>query len=196
MKVIKTLAVLSASLILVLVASAVTPKPTPKPKASPTSTSTPGTEEAAAAALPTEKDLATSSEEPAVRAQAAPASGAIPNPVLYLMRTEPYSTGGKNWIRYRYDVLNKASYPAEMFAAAPGLPPCGNNTNASRTWVDFFDSTGKRLYGFCALGKPEDLGKIWFAMEDGVIPPSYVYIELNDRQTNTKYKSNLADTTL
>jgi hypothetical protein len=33
-------------------------------------------------------------------------------------------------------------------------------------------------------------------LEEGVIPPSYVYIELNDRQTNTKYKSNLADTTL
>jgi len=26
------------------------------------------------------------------------------------------------------------------------------------------------------------------------VPPSYVYIEMNDRQTNTKYKSNLADT--
>jgi hypothetical protein len=62
--------------------------------------------------------------------------------------------------------------------------------------VDFFDSTGKRLYGFCALGKPADLGLLWFAVEEGVIPPSYVYIELNDRQTNTKYKSNLADTTL
>jgi hypothetical protein len=92
--------------------------------------------------------------------------------------------------------MNKLSYPAEMFAAAPGLPPCGLNTNSSRTWVHFFDSTGKRLYGFCALGKPEDLGKIWVAFEEGTIPPSYVYIEINDRQTNTKYKSNLADTTL
>lgn len=119
-----------------------------------------------------------------------------PKPVLFLLRTEPFTTGGKNWIRYLYDVANKSEYPAEMFAAAPGLPPCGTNTNASRTWVDFFDSTGKRLYGFCALSKPEDLGKIWIAFEEGVIPPSYVYIELNDRQTNTKYKSNLADTTL
>jgi hypothetical protein len=83
-----------------------------------------------------------------------------------------------------------------MFAAAPNLPACGNNTNSSRTWVDFFDSAGHRIYGFCALGKPDDLGKIWFAMEEGVVPPSYVYIELNDRQTNTKYKSNLADTTI
>lgn len=120
----------------------------------------------------------------------------VPNPVLYLTSTESYTTGGKNFIRYRYDVLNKMDYPAEMFAAAPALPPCGANTKASRTWVDFFDLRGKRLYGFCALSKPGDLENIWFAVEDGVIPPSYVYIELNDRQTNTKYKSNLADTAL
>jgi hypothetical protein len=115
-----------------------------------------------------------------------------------MIGTEAFSTGGKNYIRIRYDVLNKAEYPAEMFAAAPGLPPCGLNTNASRTWVDFFDAGGHRIYGFCALGKPDDLGKIWIAYEEGTIPPSYVYIELNDRQTNTKYKykSNLADTTL
>ena len=62
--------------------------------------------------------------------------------------------------------------------------------------MDVYDQSGKRLQGFCALGKPADLGKIWFALEEDTIPPSYVYIELNDRQTNTKYKSNLADTTL
>jgi len=120
----------------------------------------------------------------------------LPNPVLYLTGTEPYSTGGKDWIRYKYDVLNKDAYPPELFAAAPALPPCGLNTKSSRTWVDIFDQRGKRLYGFCALGKPDDLGGIWFALEEGEIPPSYIYIEINDRQTNTKYKSNLADTTL
>jgi hypothetical protein len=127
----------------------------------------------------------------------APNSAAInPNPVLNLTGTEPFSAGGKDWIRYQYDVLNKADYPAELFAAAPALPPCGANTNSSRTWVDFFDQRGKRLNGFCALGNPANLGSIWFAMEEGVIPPSYIYIEMTDRQTNTKYKSNLADTTL
>jgi len=119
----------------------------------------------------------------------------LPNPVLYLTGTEFYTANGKNWIRYKYDVLNKSDYPASLFAAAPALPPCGLNTKSSRTWVDFFDSRGKRLYGFCALGKPDDLGGIWFAIEEGVVPPSYVYIEMNDRQTNTIYKSNLADTT-
>jgi len=121
---------------------------------------------------------------------------ALPKPILYLTGSEYYSANGKNWVRHMYDVFNKDKYPAAMFAQAPALPPCGLNTKSSRTWVDFFDSTGKRLYGFCALGSPSDLGKIWFATEDGVIPPSYVYIEINDRQTNTKYKSNLADTTM
>jgi hypothetical protein len=119
----------------------------------------------------------------------------VPNPVLYLMGTEAYHLNGKDFIRYKYDVLNKADFPAAMFAAAPALPPCGTNTKSSRTWVDFFDQRGKRLYGFCALGKPDDLTGIYFALESSVIPPSYVYIEMTDRQTNTKYKSNLADTT-
>ncbi len=120
----------------------------------------------------------------------------LPNPVLYLMGTEPYQTGGKNFIRYKYDVDNKASYPAALFAAAPALPPCGANANSSRTWVDIFDSRGKRLYGFCAFKSPGDLNQIWFGLEEGVVPPSYIYIEMKDRQTNTIYKSNLAETTL
>ena len=118
----------------------------------------------------------------------------LPNPVLVLETMEFFSADGKDFTRYRYRVENFSAYPDAMFAAAPGLPPCGTNTNSSRTWVDIFDSRGKRLYGFCALGKAENLNSIWFAVETTEVPPSYVYIELNDRQTNTKYKSNLADT--
>jgi hypothetical protein len=125
-----------------------------------------------------------------------PAQAVLPNPVLYLTGTEFYTANGQNFIRYRYDVLNKDQYPASMFAAAPALPPCGNNHNASRSWIDFFDQQGHRLYGFCALGSPNDLGQIWFSVPEGQIPPSYIYIEINDRQTNTKYRSNLADTVM
>lgn len=117
-----------------------------------------------------------------------------PGPILYLTGIEAYSTGGKDWIRHSYDVLNKDQYPAALFDAAPTLPPCGLNNNSARTWVDFYDSTGNRLYGFCALGSPADLGRIWFATEEGTVPPSWVYIQLHDRQTNTIYKSNLAET--
>lgn len=118
-----------------------------------------------------------------------------PNPILALKGTEIYSAGGKNWVRYRFEVANRGAYPAAMFVASPSLPPCGNNTNASRSWIDFYDAQGKRLYGFCAITNPADLDKIWFAVEEGQLPPSWVYIEINDRQANRKYKSNLAETT-
>lgn len=118
----------------------------------------------------------------------------LPNPVLYLTSVELHKTGGKQYIRYKYDVSNKDAYPADFFAASPNLPPCGKNTKAARTWVDIYDQSGKRLNGFCALSKPADLNGIWFSTEAGTTPPSYVYIELTDRLTNTKYKSNLADT--
>ena len=120
----------------------------------------------------------------------------LPNPVLVFVGTEFYQASGKTFARYRYEVHNRDSYPDSLFAAAPALEPCGANTNASRTWVDFYDGRGKRLYGFCALKTHNDLEGIWFGLEADVVPPSWVYIEMTDRQTGTKYKSNLADTTL
>ena len=128
----------------------------------------------------------------AVRRQTAP----LPNPVVYLIGQEHFTANGKQLIRYNFMVENFNVYPNEMFAAAPDLPPCGKNSKSARTWVDIYDQSGKRLNGFCALGKSADLNQIWFALEPDVVPPSWVYIELTDRKTNTKYKSNLAETTL
>lgn len=119
----------------------------------------------------------------------------LPNPVLILTGIEYYTANGKQWKRYKYEVFNRQAYPNTLFAAAPLLPPCGTNKNSARTWVDFYEQSGKRLYGFCALTNTDGLAQLWFALEEDVIPPSWVYIEMNDRQTNTKYKSNLAETT-
>ena len=123
------------------------------------------------------------------------AAPALPNPILVFMGQEETVVNGKNLTRYNYDVFNKTEYPADFFAASPQLPPCGTNTKAARTWVDIYDQSGKRLNGFCALAKPSDLGKIYFSLDRDALPPSWIYIELNDRQTSTKYKSNLAETT-
>ena len=120
----------------------------------------------------------------------------LQNPVLYFIGQEAHTANGSDYIRYRYNVLNSSSYSDDLFAPAPSLPPCGANASSSRSWVDIYDARGKRLYGFCALGKSEKLNSIWFALPAGDVPPSWIYIELNDRQTGTKYKSNLADTTL
>lgn len=122
--------------------------------------------------------------------------GILPNPILNFLGQAPFSMGGKNYIRYSFAVQNADAYPTELFMPSPDLPPCGTNTRSSRTWVDLFDQRGQRLSGFCGLAKPEDLNGVWFSLEEGVIPPSWVYIEMNDRRTNTKYRSNLADTTM
>lgn len=119
-----------------------------------------------------------------------------PNPILVFVGADYSTRDGKEITRYLYEVFNRDAYPAQMFAAAPGLPPCGTNANSSRTWIDLYDQRGQRLNSFCAITKPGDLTGIWFALESNVIPPSYIYIEMTDRQTNTKYKSNLADSVL
>jgi hypothetical protein len=116
----------------------------------------------------------------------------VPNPVLQPSARLTYTENNKNWIRYEYEVTNRGSFPAELFAPAPDLPPCGINKNSSRSWLDFYDQNGTRLYGFCALAKPAELGKVWFAVEESAPRPTSVYIEIEDRKTKKKYKSNLA----
>src|SRR4026207_2155024 len=101
-----------------------------------------------------------------IATQTTAAAPVLPNPVLAFIGQEYIESGGKKMIRYYFDVHNKDEYPADMFAAAPTLPPCGANTKASRTWVDIYNQNGKRLNGFCALAKPSDLGKIYFALEE------------------------------
>jgi hypothetical protein len=119
----------------------------------------------------------------------------LPNPVVILLSPVYYEQGGKQWTRYNLLVTNFDAYPNELFAASPNLPPCGQNTKAARTWVEITTQQGQRLYGFCALGSNNDLTKLWFALETDIVPPSWVYVTLNDRLTGKTYKSNLVETT-
>ena len=117
----------------------------------------------------------------------------LPDPQLTFIGTETYTGGdGNQYVRYKLLVNNWTQYPLELFAPSPNLPPCGLNNNASRTWVDIEDQDGHRLYGFCALNKPEYLTKLWFAKRVGEDPPSAVRIIMKDRLCNREYRSNLA----
>lgn len=118
----------------------------------------------------------------------------IPRPIIEFAGAGTYEAHGKTWVRHRYTVRNWTKYPAELFVVAPKLPPCGKNPNASRSWVEVYDSTDKRLYGFCAILDPQKLQCLWFATELGSPPPRKIYIEVVDRAANKKYRSNLAKT--
>jgi hypothetical protein len=122
-------------------------------------------------------------------------SSRLPDPQLAVTGLRYYESGGREWTRYLFSVENRAEYPDELFAPAPELPPCGLNTRAARTWVDFYDDKGRRLNGFCALENHDALGELWFALATEVAPPNSVYVELTDRASGNKLKSNLAPTT-
>jgi len=120
-------------------------------------------------------------------------SEAIPNPILVFDRMETGTDAFANTVdRYFFTVANWMAYPQAMFDGRPDLPPCGLNTNASRTWVFFFRSDNNNgLFGFCALGTPSNLNGIWFGViPSGATPPPAVYIKLQDRETGIEYQSN------
>jgi hypothetical protein len=114
-------------------------------------------------------------------------------PDLRLVRAEVYVNGTDAFVRWRFEVANKAAYPAEMFVPSPGLPPCGSNPNAARTWVDFFDADERRIYGFCALAGSDQLATLWFSTPFDRLPPAGAYVVFTDRLTNTRYRSDLVD---
>lgn len=110
----------------------------------------------------------------------------VPNPVLKLTG-DTYSNG---FTRYQMSVINWKSFPGLLFQAAPTLPACGLNKNASRTWVDIYNERNQRIYGFCALGDPKGLTKLWFAVKKGDRPPYRVRIVMTDRLCKKRYVSN------
>jgi hypothetical protein len=109
-------------------------------------------------------------------------------PKLRLSVTDSELTG-TGFIRYTLSVANHDKVPDGLFAAAPDLPPCGLNTNASRTYVNIFDSSGSKIYGFCALSSSSALESLRFAVREDAPPPEAVYIELWDRARDAVHRS-------
>lgn len=117
------------------------------------------------------------------QAQQEAAAANLPSPQLVFT--------GKDGNKFNLSVANRKAYPDFMWLPSSNLPACGNNTAASRTWVEIFGSPGnKRIYGFCSLGSSADLANLWFAAPEGSGLPACVYIVMTDRKTGKKYVSN------
>ncbi|HTN44085.1 MAG TPA: CARDB domain-containing protein [Nitrospiria bacterium] len=122
---------------------------------------------------------------------------ALPPPDLSVTGKEDVTVDGAEFSRYQLGVANWSAFPDDLFAAAPDLPACGLNTNASRTWANIYSQEKTYVYGFCSLNSASLLkDALWFAEPKGVAPPEYVYLTLNDRRCNITYTSNLAWTNL
>ena len=108
--------------------------------------------------------------------------GNHPNPIIKYDHTD---AKGRIYI----PVENGSAYPNSMFRSAPELPPCGTNTNSSRTWIDIYNADNNaRIYGFCGFTANTDLKSIWFMPPT---PNGRVYIIINDRACTKSYKSNV-----
>ena len=118
--------------------------------------------------------------------------GEIPLPELVFIGSEQVEVRGNQFIRYYFSIENWAEYPAILFESAPDLPPCGLNTEASRTWVNFYDAENdKRISGNCGVSSPETLASFrGFGVMLGLTPPEVIYVELEDRREDKKYRSN------
>jgi hypothetical protein len=120
-----------------------------------------------------------------------PCRGDLPDPELAFVGTQVYlPPSGVPHTRYKLTVLNASDFPDSLFAAAPDLPPCGLNPNASRTWVSIYSDDGSGLYGFCALSDNDQLDDLWFAVSEDEAPPECVYVELWDRRCDIRYRSD------
>jgi hypothetical protein len=118
----------------------------------------------------------------------------LPAPELTVTGVIPSGAGST---KYKLSVTNWFEFPDELFEPAPDLPPCGQNPNAARTWVNIYEADGTYRYGFCALSSSQNLENIlWFSVPEGETPPEYVYITLEDRRCGITYTSNLAWTNL
>jgi hypothetical protein len=115
-------------------------------------------------------------------------------PLLVIKNKEQFTVSSAAYTRVWLSIQNKEMYPDALFAPAPDLPPCGLNKNASRTWINIIAKTptgDRRIYGFCALGSNKDLQNLWFAFPNAsVLDYTDVHVELEDRRTNFRYKSN------
>ena len=112
----------------------------------------------------------------------------LPMPEIQYAREEDIE--GSDATRYFLEIVNWDQFPNELFVNAPELPPCGNNANASRTWITIYSTVDfARIYGFCALS--EMPAEIWFAGQPGQYPS--VYIDLHDRKCDIHYPSNYYD---
>lgn len=115
-------------------------------------------------------------------------------PILVCTKRVKTDIRGTKFTRIHLSIRNWNAFPNALFRPSPELPPCGRNKKASRTWVEIYNGKGKKLYGYCAFGKNENLQNFSFAVKVGKPLPKTCYVVLWDRKANKKYTSNKVKT--
>lgn len=126
-----------------------------------------------------------------VRPFPVPREPALPKPELQYLGPRRLMLRGLALVRHVFAVANWQAYDKALFAPAPDLPPCGQNANAARTWVDLLDgATGAQIFNHCAFTGPENLQGISHSFGRDGAPPAKVALRMTDRKTGRRVTSD------
>jgi len=114
----------------------------------------------------------------------------MPKPKLKLIAVTDGVNNGFAVKVYEIEVVNRADISDEFFIAAPALPPCGTNTNASRTWINLYNEKSTRMYGWCGVKSNSELASLGFMIPAGEPQPKKIFIDLVDRAEGIVLRSN------
>jgi peptidoglycan hydrolase-like protein with peptidoglycan-binding domain len=113
----------------------------------------------------------------------------IPNPVLVFVSKTDFPMSGTTYTNYKLSVTNWSLFPSSLFVPSTALPLCGSPS--MRTRVNIYNGvTGAYLYGYCALTSPQSLANLYVNVLKNDASPQTIYVTIDDRQTNTVYRSN------
>jgi hypothetical protein len=114
----------------------------------------------------------------------------MPKPKLAIVGVEDGTANGRQYRIYTIEIINRADFSDELFAASPDLQPCGKNSNSSRTWINIYVDGGRRYYGWCAIHSNTELSTLKFAVPADLIQPTKLYVDLVDRRQGKIIRSN------
>lgn len=115
----------------------------------------------------------------------------LPRPQVKFLGTEKIEQNGRAATAYRFEIVNRKDFDDELFFPAPVLGPCGKNTSPSRTWVNIYNESGRRLYGYCAIKTNAELVTLGFIIPDGSPAPVKILVEFVDRAAGMVSRSKM-----
>jgi len=117
----------------------------------------------------------------------------LPKLRMFVDKRTSYDVSGTPWYKFNVKVTNLDEVPDELFVPAPDLAACGLNTNASRTYVRFYDENDIQRGSYCAVYNKNGLNTLAFTIRQSDPLPKAVKMVLEDRRCGVEHESIYVD---
>ncbi len=117
----------------------------------------------------------------------------LPELRMFIDERRTIDIGGTPWHYHGVTITNLEMVPNELFVPAPDLAACGLNTDASRTYVRFYDEDDNQLASYCAVYSKQQLNNLGFSVRHSDPLPKAVKMVLEDRRCSVTHDSIYVD---